>query len=157
MQAPSHQRSGSGAGAGGGLCVGTRREDRDVGGACLFPTLRAVSLVAGAGPLRPKDLLARCPQQVKAQNKRRTWIPLAVGLQKSWLWPVAAGRRVSVGDTALSPQGPRGSLPLPFPVGAEKPAHESQPLCSPSLREGLCSPWDEGVGSDTEVPSCSAL
>lgn len=46
--------------------------------------------------------------------------------------------------------GPCGSLPLPFPVGVEKPSHESQPLCSPSLREGLCSPWDE-------VPSCSAL
>lgn len=44
--------------------------------------------------------------------------------------------------------GPCGSLPLPFPVGVEKPSHESQPLCSPSLREGLCSPWDE-------VPSCS--
>ena len=29
--------------------------------------------------------------------------------------------------------GPCGSLPLPFPVGVEKPSHESQPLCSPSL------------------------
>ena len=111
-----------------------RRADRDVGGACLFPTLRAVSLVAGTGtgPLRPEDVLARCPQQVKAQNKRRTWIPLAVGLQKSWLWPVAAGRRVSVGDAPLSPQGPWGSLPLPFPVGAEKPRTSLSPSAAPA-------------------------
>lgn len=78
-----------------------RREEPDVGGACLSPTLRAVSLVAGAGPLRPEEVLARCPHQVKAQDKHRTWIPLAVGLQKSWLWSMAARRRVSVGGIPL--------------------------------------------------------
>lgn len=127
------------------------REKRpDVGGACLPPTLRAISLVAGAGPLRPEEVLARCPHQVKAQNKHRTWIPLAVGLQKSWLWPMVAGRRGYPFNSRLVTPGPWGSLPLPFPVGTEKPSHQCQPLCRPSLREGLCSPWDE-------VPSCSAL
>ena len=53
--------------------------------------------------------------------------------------------------------GPMGKLALALPGGCGETPHESQPLCSPSLREGLCSPWDEGVGSDTEVPSCSAL
>lgn len=115
------------------------REDPDVGGACLSPTLRAVSLLAGAGPLRPEDVLARCPQQVKAQNKDRTWIPQAVGLQKSWLWPMAAGRRVSVGDTPLTP-GPMGKLALALPGGC------GETLAQPQLERRPLSPMGCGCG-----------
>lgn len=42
-------------------------------------------------------------------------------------------------------------------VGVVKAPHQSQPFHSPSLRQGLWSPWIEDSESDAEVPSSSAL
>lgn len=93
----------------------------------------------------------------ESPGQTRTWIPLAVGLQKSWLWSMAARRRVSSrGDTPLTPGlSPHGEA-CPSQWVRRNPRRVSSPSAAPT-REDLCSPWDEGVGSDVEVPSCSAL